>query len=260
MSNYIHGTGSEEQVRLSSLNKMTNDSFISFLNLSGNEKIIDIGCGMGDLASQIAAGYNEISITGIEISDEQLNKIPQNIPNLRRIKGDASDIPFEDNSFDLAYMRYLLEHVANPERVIRESKRILKPDGRLYLQENNILCMQFYPSCDLFTSVWQKFSVLQEKLGGDALIGKKLFCLAKKTGFRNIQPSIEPEVHYFGSNTFFLWIENLIQNIIGAKALLIKNNLCKEEEVTLAMEELNNFRNNEYASTYFYWNRLIAYK
>jgi SAM-dependent methyltransferase len=157
-------------------------------------------------------------------------------------------------------MRYLLEHVADPEGVIRESKRVLKPDGRLYLQENNILCMQFYPSCDLFMSVWRKFSVLQEKLGGDALIGKKLFYLAKKTGFRNIRLSIEPEVHYFGSNAFFLWIENLIQNIMGAKALLVKNNLCKEEDVTLSIEELNNFRNNEYASTYFYWNKLIADK
>lgn len=260
MNQYIHGSGEKEQDRLSFLNKITNQSYISFLQLNGDEKIIDIGSGMGELAYEIGCTYPKVNIVGVELSEEQLEKAPKDLSNIEFKKGDARSLPAPDESFNVAYMRYLLEHVNNPLQALLEAKRVLKKDGKLYLQENNILCMQFFPSCVLFMNVWKKFSILQEKLGGDALIGKKLYSLAKQAGFSNITLSIEPEVHYYGSHAFNVWIENLIQNVKGAKKLLIENNLCNEEDICKAIDELEDFRNNEMASTYFYWNRLMAIK
>lgn len=256
---YIHGTNSEEQTRLSMLNEITNHSFIDFLKLKGNENIVDIGAGMGTLANTIVTKYNNIRITGIELSHEQLQKAPINV-NLSFIQGDASELPLENNIFDIVYTRYLLEHVKNPVTVLNEAYRVLKEGGRLFVQENNILCMQFYPECISFMAVWQKIAELQNSLGGDACIGKKLFLLINETPFKDIQLTIEPEVHYFGSQKFDFWIENLIENVIGAKDLLITNNFCNERGIQDAIRELKDFRNNTSAATYFYWNRLSAVK
>lgn len=156
------------------LNEITNHSFIDFLKLKGNENIVDIGAGMGTLANIIVTKYNHIRITGIELSHEQLQKAPINV-NLSIIQGDESELPLENNIFDIAYTRYLLEHVKNPVTVQNEAYCVLKEGGRLFVQENNILCMQFYPECISFMVVWQKFAELQNSLGGDACIGKNYF-------------------------------------------------------------------------------------
>ena len=54
---------------------------------------------------------------------------------------------------------------------------------------------------------------LQEQLGGDGLIGKKLLPLLKTAGFQDIALSIAPEIHYAGVPTFRPWVENLIGNV-----------------------------------------------
>lgn len=48
------------------------------------------------------------------------------------VVGDAHHLPFPDNSFDAAICESLLEHVTEPERVISEMRRVLKPGGKIY--------------------------------------------------------------------------------------------------------------------------------
>ena len=49
------------------------------------------------------------------------------------VRGDAADMPFEDETFDTIIMNDAMEHVDKPEKVIEECYRVLKKDGRLYL-------------------------------------------------------------------------------------------------------------------------------
>src|SRR2546427_6883843 len=58
----------------------------------------------------------------------------------------------------------------------------------------------------------------QSKLGGDALIGKKLFALLREAGFQNIRLSFAPEIHPADSETFLPWVENMIHNVTGARS------------------------------------------
>ena len=117
-----------------------------------------------------------------------------------------------------------------------------------------------YPDCPHFKKAWQKFALLQYELGGDALIGKKLYSLVKKSNFRKIELSPASEFHYYDLQTFRPWIENLTGNITGARAKLLEYNLLTEEEIKEALDELKNFIDLDDASTYFYWNRVFAVK
>jgi len=257
---YIHGTEGNEQDRLATLNSMTNRSFINFLKLHKTDRILDVGSGLGMLAREVAQKIPDGQVTGLEKSEDQLKKCTSTLPNLTFVKGDAHNMPFKDNSFDVVYCRYILEHVANPLKVLNEVWRVLINGGSLFIQENNILAIEMYPECPHFKKAWQKFALLQYELGGDALIGKKLYSLLKKSNFKKIVLSPAPEFHYYDLKTFSHWIENLIGNIEGVRKKLVDYNLLTEEEIKEAINELNNFITLEDASTYFYWNRAMAYK
>src|SRR5260221_10424471 len=192
---YIHGTEESEQARLALLNRLTNEPFIKYLNLTEPGLILEVGSGLGLLCHEIATQNPSSRIFGIEYATAQLANVDQGIGNLNFVQADAHTLPFSTNCFDTVYCRYVLEHLANPQMVLEEIFRVLKPGGKVYLQENNILINVFDPECPHFNLVWQQFALLQHKLGGDAQIGKKLFSLLKYAGFIKIELSLQPELH-----------------------------------------------------------------
>lgn len=88
--------------------------------------IIDVGCGQGETVQLfINAGYN--NITGIDI-DTALAP-----PHLQShlIKSDAGNMAVKSESFDVALLLDVIEHVPSPEKILAETHRILKPQGLL---------------------------------------------------------------------------------------------------------------------------------
>jgi SAM-dependent methyltransferase len=257
---YIHGAESSEQDRLVRLNSLTNHAFIEFINPQKDNIVLEIGSGLGILAGEIANHIPHGKVYGIELLKPQLQKSPKNISNLHFINGDVHNLPFTSNCLDIVYGRYILEHLSQPELALKEIHNVLKPGGKLYLQENAILTMQFHPACPKFDHAWKKFAELQTNLGGDAMIGIKLYHLLKQNSFVKIKASITPEIHYSGEDTFVTWIDNLIGNLDSAKHNLIQFNLLSNSEFEDAIKELDEFKHNQNASTYFYWNRIVGQK
>ncbi|HEX8143432.1 MAG TPA: methyltransferase domain-containing protein [Pyrinomonadaceae bacterium] len=257
---YIHGTHSSEQARLALLNRLTNRPFIEFLELAEKATVLEVGSGLGILARAVAERVPFGEVWGVEYSAAQLALAKSSAPNLHFIQADAHALPFTAERFDTVYCRYLLEHVADPLRVLAEMHRVLLPGGRVMAQENNILIITFFPECPRFEMVWRSFAELQSKLGGDALIGKKLFSLFKRAGFSEIRLSLQPEIHYAGAETFRPWVENIIGNVEGGAAQLQRHGLATAEEMRAAIAELQWFVEQDDACTIFYWNRASGVK
>ena len=104
------------------------------------KKLLELGCGVGTMLVVARTKYN-IDAYGIEPSEDEFSpfnliskelikehELPENII----VRGFAEHLPFEDESFDLIYSTNVLEHVQNPEKVLKESIRVLKKGG--YLQ------------------------------------------------------------------------------------------------------------------------------
>jgi SAM-dependent methyltransferase len=258
---YIHGTDPSEQDRLADLNRHNNPHFLQFLDLTGAQSILEIGSGLGILAAEVARAAPNARVVGLEYSAQQLAKAPrgEGAPsNLTLIQGDGHALPFEGGTFDVVYCRFLLEHVADPVQVLREGRRVLTPDGRMFAQENNILINDFDPDCPRFDGVWRKFAELQSALGGDALIGKRLFRLMKQAGFEDVRLSIQPEVHHAGQPSFEWWTRNLILNVRSGEAALIERGLASRDEIEEACAELDALIRRNDATALFYWNRAIG--
>ncbi len=259
-ASYIHGTEASEQERLAALNRMTNAPFLDFLGLAPTEEVLEVGSGLGLLASEAAARVPGGRVTGVEYSGAQLGAAVEPPANARFVQGDAHNLPFPADSFDVVYCRYVLEHVADPGRVVGEMRRVARPGGRVLVQENNIEINRFDPPCPAFDRVWGRFAELQAMLGGDALIGRRLYRLFKGAGLRRVELSVQPEVHWSASPGFVPWVTNLIGNVRSGEKALVERGLVSRDDIRGAIAELQDLMTREDASAIFYWNRARGVK
>ena len=80
-------------------------------------KILDLGCGSG-IATKGFGDSFEAKIVGVDVRDNRII----DIPFIKIIDGE--NLPFDDNSFDVTLINYVLHHCSNPERLLKEAKRV----------------------------------------------------------------------------------------------------------------------------------------
>jgi ubiquinone/menaquinone biosynthesis C-methylase UbiE len=100
------------------------------LPLRGDERALDVGTGTGALAFALAARVREV--VAVDSDSEMLDHARVAAPaNVEVIEADATQLPFDDFSFDVAATVRLLHHVRRPEVVIAELVRVTRPGGTL---------------------------------------------------------------------------------------------------------------------------------
>jgi Methylase involved in ubiquinone/menaquinone biosynthesis len=108
--------------------------FESSLSSSKHLNVLDVGTGAGFLALLFAEMGHKV--TGIDLSLGMLEKAKHNAQNMgldiEFSHGDAENLPFEDNSFDLVTNKFLLWTLQQPDCAVREWKRVLKPGGMVF--------------------------------------------------------------------------------------------------------------------------------
>jgi ubiquinone/menaquinone biosynthesis C-methylase UbiE len=102
----------------------------SFVLPEGDERAIDVGCGAGALALALAPLVRDV--VGVDRVPELLELARKRAPaNAQFVEADATSLPFELASFDLAGTLRTLHHVRRPELVIAELARVARPGGRV---------------------------------------------------------------------------------------------------------------------------------
>jgi 2-polyprenyl-6-hydroxyphenyl methylase/3-demethylubiquinone-9 3-methyltransferase len=104
---------------------------------SNDLSIADIGCGAGFLTNYLSQKYSNVH--GLDASESSLE-----VANKRDISkkvnyqlGDAYKLPYADNSMEVVCAMDFLEHVDDPEKVVAECARILKPGGLFFYHTFN---------------------------------------------------------------------------------------------------------------------------
>ena len=115
-----------------------------FTKRAGNpegKEVLDVGFGNGlTAAAFVSAGAK---VAGLEVS-EDLAQFAQEVFADRELDAnlqlyDGTHFPFENNTFDYAYSVSVLEHTSDPQAVLSEVARVLKPGGKFYLAFPNKL-------------------------------------------------------------------------------------------------------------------------
>jgi trans-aconitate methyltransferase len=108
------------------------------LNLTGNESLLDIGCGDGKVTAEIASYLKDGNVVGIDNSEEMIslakNKFPSiTYPNLSFIKQDARSLSF-CQEFDVVFSNAVLHWVLDHRPVLKGIYQALKPNGWVVVQ------------------------------------------------------------------------------------------------------------------------------
>ena len=114
---------SKNPVKNHLLNKF-NETFIEFVKKTSPNTILDVGCGEGFMIRNIKDILPSCNIIGIDISNNALAMAKKKCPDVDLRIGNATELQFEDESFDLVICSEVLEHIKTPEVTLSELCRV----------------------------------------------------------------------------------------------------------------------------------------
>lgn len=141
------------------------------IDLKKQNKILDAGCGIGLIAKEMG----EISggeVYGVDINKKLLKIAEKNFPEGSFQQGSIEKLPFDDNTFDVAFCHFVLMWVKNPGAAIKELKRVTKPGGWIVCAaEPDYGGKIDYP--DEYNTVAASIRTIQNE-GGNPFFGRRL--------------------------------------------------------------------------------------
>ena len=107
------------------------DRLMEFVKVREDYKFLEVGCGAGAVSKFIAQKFH-LDVTGIDVDPELIdiaNKNSENIPNLLYQIADATELPFDDQQFDVIISIGVMHHIRTWKNALKEIRRVLKPYG-----------------------------------------------------------------------------------------------------------------------------------
>jgi SAM-dependent methyltransferase len=245
---YIHGTGAAEQRRLSRLNDLLNAGSLRELAPRAGERVLDVGCGQGQLARAISRATG-VQVVGVERDAAQAARAralasEAGEGGLLDVRlGDAAELPLaaaEVGAFDVAHARFVLEHVRDPLAVVRAMVRAVRPGGRVVLSDDDHDLLRLHPEPPGLRPAWEALVRAYDRNGSDPFVGRRLPSLLHAAG---AAPRRITWVFFgacAGEPDFPGFVENLAQNLLGARDLVAATGL-EAGAVDAAAEALDAF-------------------
>lgn len=230
---YVHGYSSRENRRLVDQATTLVELLHSDSIFEPGAKVLEAGCGVGAQTVTLAGKNPKAKLISVDISEESLKEAKRRVAeagvkNVKFQKADIFALPFEEKSFDHVFVCFVLEHLSDPVKVLRKLKRFLKPGGTITAIEGDHGSVYFHPDSEKAHKAIQCQIMLQKNNGGNALIGRELYPLLVKSGFKGVRvsprmvyvDSSRPElVEGFTKNTFTAMIEGVREEAIAAKLM-----------------------------------------
>ncbi len=114
---------------------------VAALGLPDGARVLDVCTGTGDLAIAAVQGGTNVSVVGVDFAAEMLRLGREKVRAgglaraIRLVRGDATRIPLADRTCDAATIGFGVRNVADPEAVLADIARALRPGGRLAILE-----------------------------------------------------------------------------------------------------------------------------
>ena len=158
-------------------------------------KVADICCGIGDFAILLYKHFEPTELVAVDHSKSSL-AYARKVARAFRIKGidfrygDASALLLEDDYFDFVTCRLSLQIFHQPEKILSELHRIVKPGGRLYLTNETFSKCFGEPCRESISWTYQQASGLFAELGMNLEFGTQMNRCLREAGMADIR--IEP--------------------------------------------------------------------
>lgn len=109
-------------------------TFLELIPKNKKLKILDVGCGTGEYTiAEFGKVLKGCTFHGLDFSKGMIKEAKRLLPKSYFKVGDAHNLPYKNNSFDLVVSRQALEHFIGPQKVVREMARVTKKGGKVII-------------------------------------------------------------------------------------------------------------------------------
>ncbi len=227
---YVHGYDRRENVRLQDQAGTLVELLHSDTLYPAGSSVLEAGCGVGAQTVTLARNSPAARITSVDISAASVAEARRKadaagLTNAQFRQADIFALPFGPASFDHVFVCFVLEHLARPVEALAALRVLLKPGGTITVVEGDHGSAYFYPDSAAARTAIQCQVELQRAAGGNALIGRQLYPLLTRAGYRTVRvsprmvyvDSSRPElVDGFTRKTFTAMIEGVRESAIEA--------------------------------------------
>jgi ubiquinone/menaquinone biosynthesis C-methylase UbiE len=126
---------------------------IERLELAGDERVLDVACGTGELERRLLERWPTLHVTGLDVSPNMLRHAAEKSTAASLLAAEAHRLPFAEASFDVVICANAFHYFRQPDKSLAEMRRVLRPAGRLVLVD----WCDDYLSCKL-CSVWLRWT------------------------------------------------------------------------------------------------------
>jgi len=190
------GVAGRERLRiLSRVMRPTSLALLQRAGLKAGMNVLEIGCGGGDLAFDIArivgAGGRvlgtDIDQTKLDLAIREAAEL--NLTNIEFELGNITESAPAGN-FDLVHTRFVLTHVTNPPLALKHIRDVLRPGGTIVVEDIDFSGYFCYPDCPALWRYVHLYTETTRRRGVDANIGPRLPSLLADAGLENIQLNV----------------------------------------------------------------------
>jgi SAM-dependent methyltransferase len=220
---YVHGYSAPEAARLADQASTLADLFHHDTRYPAGSRVLECGCGTGAQTVLLAARSPEAEIVSVDLEPSYLEQAQARVEaaglgNVSFVQGDVFALPFEPESFDHVFVCFLLEHVSEPDKALLALSSMLKRDGSITVIEGDHGSWYCHPETREAARTVECLIEIQSRLGGDGLIGRRLYPLLVEAGLREVRVSprlvyvddSRPElVEGFSMRTFIAMVEGV---------------------------------------------------
>ncbi len=118
------------------------------------DTIVDLGAGTGRYSQALAERFDAV-VFAVEPSRKMRAELSRKCTDarVRILAGTGEALPLVDGATDLVFLSMVFHHLAQPERVARECRRVLRPGGRVCLRNSTVDRMESFPHVRFFNGI-----------------------------------------------------------------------------------------------------------
>jgi len=194
VESYVHGYSPREAERLLDQAAAVRDLIHYDTGYPAGSLVLEAGCGVGAQTVTVARKSPGAEIVSVDISAESLAAAraaagEAGLTNVRFEQADVFGLPYPTESFDHVFVCYLLEHLADPAGALGCLRRVLKRGGSITVTEGDHGSCYWHPETAAALTAWRALIDTQARLGGDSLIGRRLYPILASAGFSGVRVS-----------------------------------------------------------------------
>ena len=196
---YTHGYG--EAVLASHRHRTAQNSAARLLpHLEEGMRLLDVGSGAGTITADLARIVGPSGVVALEVHEgaaaiTRTELARQGLGEVEVRVGDAHQLPFEDDSFDVVHAHQVLQHLPAPVQALAQFRRVTRPGGIVAVRDSDYEGFRWWPEQPALERWLALYLRAARANGGTPDAGRRLLAWAHEAGFEEVSPSASTWLH-----------------------------------------------------------------